>query len=239
MADRGILFSAPMVRALLGGRKTQTRRLLKHMPPHPDHNNVVHEPRHDAPYFDAYCGGKKTALNPRGMTDHWCWWTRDDRCGHGCKVPYIPGDRLWVRETWSHTGDHVFEIYQARMAGRWGVIYRADDDLRWPHAKWWPSIFLPREFSRITLTVTDVRVERLQAISREDAIAEGLIHKPGVIEPDWWMLPEPLHQGTFLSPVAAYSWLWNSLHDKPGERWDDDPWVVAVNFDVREGNIDA
>ncbi len=171
MADRGIIFSAPMVRALVWGLKTQTRRL---------------------------------ADSPLRLSEQ--------------------GDRLWVRETWA-------------KAPPYGVRYPATDsvsELRKMH----PSIHMPRWASRLTLLVTDVRVQRLQDISREDAIAEGLIHKTGVIEPDWWMLPRPLHQGSFLSPVAAFSWLWNSLHTDPGKRWEDNPEIVALTFEVRHGNID-
>ena len=202
MTDRPIIFSGPMVRALIGGRKTQTRRL---------------------------------ATSPLR------------RC--------VVGDRLYVRETAAavelddgqdgvcFAADGVFQpiANSAAAAEAWGIMHwyarPADDDLR-SQGKQVPSIHMPRWASRLTLIVQAVRVEPLPSISREDAIAEGLIHKPGVIEPDWWMLPEPHHQGSFLSPVAAYRWLWNDLHTGTGERWEDNPLVLALTFRVEHGNID-
>lgn len=211
MADRGIIFSAPMVRALLDGRKAQTRRLCAwaNNPNSPQLTYIV-------------------ACDEPG-------WFGDEEGEVQFRVPYAPGDRLWVREAWSHTGDGVFEIRQARMLGRGGVIYRADDNPKWPHAKFWPSIHMPREFSRLTLIVDDVKVERLQDISEADARAEGLDHKH-----DWlpcWRGAEGLPWRAEF-PVDAYLDLWDSLHTKPGERWEDNPWIVAVTFDVQRGNID-
>lgn len=221
MADRGILFSAPMVRALLDGRKTQTRRLL--------YSSKFMRPTDPVPMSASF-----DARYPPPL------------CSHPGEIFFLgrwqrlaSGDRLWVRETWSHTGDHVFEIYQARMAGRSGVIYRADDNPRWPHAKWWPSIHMPREFSRITLTVTDVRVERLQAISEADARAEGIEQVGRHCAEPLWKNYSTGPTAAFVCPVKSYRALWNSLHGKTCERWADDPWVVAVSFDVREGNIDG
>jgi hypothetical protein len=93
-----------MVRALLAGTKTQTRRVMSPQPgPYVQQTPDRHAAKHPAPYIDAYCSGAKTPENPRGMSAVWCWWTRDDR--QGAKVgrcPYgRPGDRLWVRESWS------------------------------------------------------------------------------------------------------------------------------------------
>lgn len=145
MKERPILFSAPMVQALLDGSKTQTRRIIK--------------------------GGDKwpasavraTLLESRGTA----MAVDVKRCTYGpeIKIPYgQPGDRLWVRETWLKTnpwGDH--HTYG----------YRASDAAEFPDAVWKPSIHMPRVASRINLEVTGVRVERLQDISEADAIAEG------------------------------------------------------------------
>jgi len=191
MTDRPIIFSAPMVRALLAGRKTQTRRL---------------------------------ATSPLRRVE--------------------PGDRLYVREAWSHTGDGVFEISQARMLGGGGVIYRADENARWPHAKFWPSLHMPREFSRLTLIVKQVRLEPLQSMegqhpSESDAVAEG-VHPIHHGDGDYYysaFRDEP-HPKNWCDPTDAFAELWNSLHDKPGERWSDNPDVVALTFRVVHSNID-
>lgn len=244
MADRPILFSAPMVRALIDGRKSQTRRILKDVPPAPAHDNHVHEVKHDAPYFDAYCGSRKSDLNPRGMTDHWCWWTRDDRAGHGCKVPFVPGDRLWVKETWRTISDLDDVKPKNMFASITPVEYCATGHVvNVPHRtvsfqKNRVSIFMPRWASRLTLTVTDVRVERLQDCSEADAIAEGVQwHRasPNIADIERSFYVEGA--SGFGSAVDAYRWLWNSINGAGA--WEANPWVAAISFDVREGNIDA
>ena len=229
MADRPIIFSAPMVRALRAGRKTQTRRLLRNVPPAPSDENLVHEPKHEHAYFDAYCGAKKTAANPRGMTEDWCWWTRDDRCGHGCKVRYVPGDRLYVREAWLTWG--IFDdLKPSLLTGNEGITYLADAT----HSEPLPgrrraSMHMPRWASRLTLIVEDVRVERLQAISEADAVAEGMS------EPSLRQLGGDLAQAAW-SERQVFQRLWNHLHG--AESWDANPWVVALTFSVQHGNID-
>jgi hypothetical protein len=216
-----------MVRALLAGKKTQTRRVIKPNPWPEDR---------EPPYVVPFVGGARAV-----------WYDSVDSAVH-LASPFVVGDRLWVKET--HAFNWATDDQKSRDIDPelWSVRYIADDFVR-PAVrdgqtatvdqckKLRPSIFMPRWASRLTLTVTDVRVERLQDINREDAIAEGLTHKPGVIEPDWWMLPEPLLQGTWLSPVAAYRFLWDQINGAGA--WDANPWVVAVTFDVREGNIDA
>lgn len=145
MRERPILFSAPMVRAILEGRKTQTRRVFK-------------LPRRMEWYPDL--GGEREGwycdIGGRG------WWhVSETACPYGA-----PGDRLWVRETWGlyqHQFDH--ECHD--------VIYRADDQ-RPIVDRWRPSIHMPRWASHIDLEVTGVRVERLQDISEADAMAEGV-----------------------------------------------------------------
>lgn len=234
MTDRPILFSAPMIRALVDGSKTQTRRVLKNMPPAPDHDNLVHPPKHDAPYFDAYCGGKRTAANPRGMSDDWCWWTRDDRAGQGCKVPFVPGDRLWVKETWrAHKSWDDQKPTEILACSR--VWHEADRDNCDQHGKIRVAIFMPRWASRITLLVTDVRVERLQDCSEADAIAEGV--EPLRADPPLWRNYSHASnlRGTS-SAATSYRTLWNSING-PGA-WEANPWVVAVTFEVVRGNID-
>jgi len=142
-------------------------------------------------------------------------------------VPYAPGDRLWVRENCATWGDHE-AIYRADDAVEYGL---AVSDGKFG-AKWKarPSIHMPRWASRLTLTVTDVRVQRLHAISEADAIAEGIkLHGDFFTgygkAADQWM-----------GPLDSFASLWISLHGYEG--WDENPWVVALTFTVQRGNID-
>lgn len=229
MTIRPIIFSAPMVRALLEGRKTQTRRIVNGVPPSPGMDNVYpgNTPRHPAPYLDAYCSRERTPENPRGMSENWCYWTRDDRCGPQFKVPYVPGDLLWVKEAFALPLQ--WDDFPPGLS-RGPVRWRADDlrDLS-DQGKWRPGMFMPRWASRLTLTVTDVRVQRLQEIDEQDAFSEGVYALPngslthdGVIGSD--------------SGVDAFARLWRMIHG-PGA-WDQNPRVVAVTFDVHKVNVD-
>lgn len=151
MKERPILFSGQMVRAILEGRKTQTRRVAKIG----DGSHVEDE---DIPA--AYEDGSRDPWIMDFQTKHYPQWVKR-HCPYG-----KPGDRLWVRETWADTG--------WPLTGP-AIAYRADPD----HAdhdmpRWRPSIHMPRWASRITLEVVSVRVERLQEISEEDAKAEGI-----------------------------------------------------------------
>lgn len=171
MTERGILFSAPMVRSILAGQKTVTRRIIKPQPVEPAARPLRHAAKHPGPYFDSYCSEKKTPENPRGMSNEWCWWTADDRPDplSTIRCPYgAPGHALWVRETWRYVGGREYEYQRDRDA----VIYRADPPA--PEGTWRPAIFMPRWASRITLEIVSVRVERLHKITEEDARAEGI-----------------------------------------------------------------
>jgi len=176
MKERPILFSGPMVRAILDGSKTQTRRTFKGTT------------EHKGPYNPAYMEAHQQA-NGWGSI-----------CPHG-----TPGDRLWVRETWAHEKDGT------GCSDDTGVLYRATD-LGWDDEgtglRWRPSIFMPRAASRILLEITDVRVQRLQEISEEDARAEGC---------------EP-----FAYPRDRFQGLWDTIHG-PGS-WHANPWVWAITF---------
>lgn len=207
MADKPILFSSPMIKALLGNRKTQTRRAITDVPAAPK----------DGGYIDSYCSERKTAANPRGMSTAWCWWTPDNRMGRDFKVKCAPGDRLWVREAC------------AQSAATGEFFYRSD----WGECgqPWKPSIHMPRWASRLTLTVTDVRVQRLQEISEEDAIAEGL-------ERDKFGFKSySLGHAYHLDARGSFASLWLSINGVGS--WDANPWVAAYTFTVEQRNIDA
>lgn len=219
MADRPIIFSAPMVRALMAGTKTQTRRLCAwaNNPNSPQLTYIV-------------------ACDEPG-------WFGDEEGEVQFRAFCAPGDRLYVREAWSHTGQGVWDISAARLSGRGGVIYRADGELA--GAKYWPSIHMPREFSRLTLTVTDVRVQRLQDCSEADAIAEGIECVDDPRGTAWKSYetckdgsPHPHASVPNRSPLTSYRELWDSLHTAEGTTWVANPWVVAVTFAVHHGNID-
>ena len=208
MADRPIIFSGPMVQALLAGRKSQTRRVLK---PQPD-----------------------TTSDPSGLGE-WGAVNRYDYWRPAAEIrPYQVGDRIWVREAF--IGPYAYEVneYPPRDWGNKAIWFPADGPVPEKHAgQFWhrarPSIHMPRWASRLTLTVTGVRVQRLQEISEADAIAEGC----DAVLALTIKRPNGAHPG---NPRECYCDLWNSLHG-PGA-WDANPWVVAITFSVQRGNID-
>jgi hypothetical protein len=164
MKERPILFSAPMVRAILDGRKTMTRRLVKGAPPAAGCARWVipqgkeHKGWAGALFFQ---GGTPES---RGLTDI--------RCPYG-----VPDDLLWVRETWAADAplDQVRAAYEDVMSGSFGasIYYRADGAHEGTGLEWKPSIHMFRWMSRITLRITSIRVERVQDISDDDALREG------------------------------------------------------------------
>lgn len=223
--ERPILFSAPMVRAILEGRKTVTRRVCKPQPSANAHTTCA-------------------SGNPMGA-----WWeTGKDiiRCPYG-----KPGERLWVRETWS----------DVNLQGAPGIAYRADGDVRdlmedasfldedgafnyddprskpynfacWSEdllggkeGRWRPSIHIPRWASRILLEITAVRVERLQDISEDQAKAEGVrLYTDHAELGEWWHVDGI---DTYSAdPRKSFELLWSSV----GGDWVANPWVWVVEF---------
>lgn len=228
MKERPIIFSAPMVRAILEGRKSQTRRIVK------------------APIDFLGAGGSKGEdwNDPR----YWGWEDLENPSHFGVlsrypekgdwsiRCPYgVPGDRLWVRETWSQDHRDFYPsfpiVYRADgYPAEWeienGTIESPEVGRRFPF-KWRSSMFMPRWASRITLEVTDVRVERLQNISEADAEAEGI--QPfercaGQSVYRWHGVDSPLAA----NPVSAYATLWESINGK--DSWDANPWIWALSF---------
>ncbi|MGO0720039.1 morphogenetic protein [Klebsiella pneumoniae] len=232
MTERGMIFNAEMVRAILDGRKTQTRRIMKIQPEH------------------SGLGLRRVIDSKNGSDDGKYFWSLSDACGlkirsksFTCPFGSV-GDRIWVRETFqgplfdydlmdSYCKDPTpfekpeFCVYKAD-----GVpapeFYDADDEL---HCCWRPSIHMPRWASRILLEITNVRVERLNAISEEDAAAEG-------VPPAGSLLPD--YPGTFLTPKGdfatakvAFQRLWESIYG--AENWQANPWVWVIEFKRVEG----
>lgn len=209
MKERPILFKGELVRAILEGRKTQTRRLVKP-------STVA--------WLGSNAGGMDSAI---------------DHCPYGS-----PGDRLWVRESWGDA-DHYYQghvndcpsvvAYSTRDA----IQFDADEPTpiaatdmaswNWDKMKWRPSIHMPRWASRIDLEVVEVRVQRLQDITEEDAREEGL---------DEWI---PCNVITGLKGVRLggafrqatcrehFAWLWDIINGKRAT-WASNPWVWAITF---------
>lgn len=214
--ERPILFRGAMVRAILDGRKTQTRRVVK-LP----HNNPLGE------WEATTVGGGSTKFadgTPAPeMSAIWHTRTGDTlTCPHG-----QPGDRLWVREThlnwWmkdegNPSGPRVFSHVAA---------YAADDYELEPGEKWIPSIHMLRPASRITLEITGVRVERLNDCSEKDALSEGVsMDRAGGHFVDG---PAARHVSAVGAPaVHAFRSLWESINGSGA--WTANPWVWVVEF---------
>ena len=208
MTERGMIFNAEMVRAILDGRKTQTRRPIK---------------------------WKQTRFTEIGEREDGSKWPWSEDAEHACDFwhpcPFgAVGDRIWVRETWQAIHDycdengHVDERRYARSIPRhrgnyWHPVYEeawgneSREDREFP---WRPSIHMPRWASRILLEITDVRVERLRSMSQDDARAEGVIAASG-----------PMEAG------LAFRELWDSIYGE--ESWKANPWVWVISFERVEG----
>ena len=228
MTDRPILFKAEMVRALLDGRKTQTRRVLKL---HPSIDNKS---------FTVFPPEEIIELTPGEFRAGVCHYLSTGALSGPYKIGYTVGDRIWARETFvvesnfnidSNTGyprpfndgrPAKYTNYHHDGGSYWEQChYRATDekpelsydDVDGPHCRWKPSIFMPRWASRITLIVTDVRAERVQDISEADAKAEG-------------------------GQKLAFAGLWERINAKRGYGWEANPWVTPITFEVIQQNID-
>lgn len=211
MAERPVLFSGAMVRAILAGTKTQTRRIVQWRPVSPADVSATRPPDEAQPY--THIPGAWLAT-----------WEKDDgwQSSMPTVCPYgVPGDRLWVRETWQPLSPRSGEPIAGSIGGipsaEMATAYAADFPQA-PHSwgPWRPSIHMPRWASRITLEITDVRVERLTSITEEDARAEGITFEAAVAAD---------------GAVPAFRRLWDSINGKrPGCSWADNPWVWVVSF---------
>lgn len=202
MKERPILFSAPMVRALIDGRKTVTRRIVKERPGH-----RIDVTRNSIP---VYVTGAP------------------DDGGEPIRCPYgVPEDRLWVKETYAFS--KAFDRTKPRevpgIQGDRGTVWWAADGAEeesWINrGRWRPSIHMPRWASRTTLEIVDVRVERLQDITEEDARAEGVTPFRKDPEGDCWT------DGTYRT---AFEFLWNEINGWNPNSWESNPWVWRIEF---------
>lgn len=216
--EHPILFSGRLVRAILDGRKTQTRRVCRDQ---------------DLVEYWKYLRGEPVwpQKRKRKKLERYTGWVAKYKdldlllprtCPYG-----EPGHRLWVRETWADESDGT------NCPDDTGVLYRATDpgwDDNDTGLRWKPSIFMPRSASRITLEVERIRVERLQQITREDVRAEGV--------PDTWGdwpsedLPEKMegHEWDNKTWAEQWAWCWDSINAKRGFGWEKNPWIWVVDF---------
>ncbi|HGD7226620.1 TPA: hypothetical protein ACI6K0_003440 [Klebsiella pneumoniae] len=246
MKERGMIFNSEMVRAILDGRKTQTRRIMKVQP--------------ESNQLGLLLITDSTKRSDIGKYH----WAESNATGNHVRSKLFScpfgavGDRIWVRETWAILGNEdgccidweeklckadersAARIYRAsceQRPGNYG-LWSIPDDADWkPHTKdyqyegaWRPSIHMPRWASRILLEITDVRVERLNAISEEDARAEGIIDggclNCGEPEPCGCANPEP-------DATDAFAYLWQSIYGQ--DNWNANPWVWVIEFKRVEG----
>lgn len=239
ITERGMIFNGEMVRAILEGRKTQTRRIVK-----------------GADGAVKFC--KEWDINGEeifvvlGEKDH--TGMNPVLGAISCPLGAV-GDRIWVRETWgvvSHeldedgriqswtpdrpaTAIHEMPFGNGYYSGH--AIYAADGDFTWGdedgyedgRSCWKPSIHMPRAASRILLEITDVRVERLNAISKEDAAAEGVSQ----FRSGFWKHYQPCWTQHQLSAWGSFVTLWKSIYGE--ESWNSNPWVWVIEFKHVEG----
>lgn len=200
MTERGMIFNSEMVRAILDGRKTQTRRPVKF------------------PFKDRNLGCELSGNELAGELSS----------GNYLNSPFgKPGDRIWVRETWAEAGASApdLKLYRANYPDHVPSHYEnvpPVDEIRWK-----PSIHMPRWASRILLGITDVRVERLNAISQADAIAEGAPPSHPSID---------CVSQEYGFPDFSRSWFgqtWQHIYGE--ESWQANPWVWVIEFKQIDG----
>ncbi|MDR4741868.1 hypothetical protein [Klebsiella pneumoniae] len=216
MKERGMIFNGEMVRAILDGRKTQTRRPIK---------------------------WKQTRFTEIGEREDGSKWPWSEDAEHACDFWHpcplgAVGDRIWVRETFCPVDD-------TQYGGEKWVDYRATPKFEASHPagwdcapndaealKWRPSIHMPRWASRILLEITNVGVQRLQDISSGDAVREGICQLPAsgryCVSPG-----DQYFGGASRSAKEVYSWLWSSIYGEGS--WKDNPWVWVIEFKRVEG----
>lgn len=223
MKERGILFSAPMVRALLAGTKTQTRRVCKRQP-YPNGTWNVH--LQDFQCHNDYL--PPSAMLMDSVSNKYDYTTSDVE-GWESECPYgQPGDHLWVRETWAKPAalDPGPTVYRADYPACVPPEYEnvpAVDEITWK-----PSIHMFRRDSRILLEVISVRVERLNAISEADCWAEGIEACDGLLD-DMKIIDAAKRMGRQMEDAApTYAALWESINGAAS--WDANPWVWVVEF---------
>ena len=224
--ERPIIFSGEMVRAILDGKKTMTRRVVK---------------------FSDFTIDSITPLHIELVDGKYCLF--NERNGWLIGYPKFPygkiGDRLWVRETHHVVGGiadyEIEEIKQGLQDVKNFVSYKADGYGNPCDGGWTTPMFMPRWASRILLEIIDIRVERLQDISEADALKEGIRNYNFEMEdsPDTYVGYTHLQKDDgkstlYKTPAIAFERLWDTLNAKKGYPWSSNPWVWAIEFKVIE-----
>lgn len=221
MTERGIIMSGPLIAPTMDGRKSKTRRVVPDLPDWVI--KTTERVENVGPWFhfianhpEGKCGHKKCGCIGSERGEQPSMWTV--RCPYG-----EPGDQLWVREMWNcgtmpRQGRRVNVCFP--KVGKKDVRLKNDTEIeqweRYKNKRWVPSIHMPRWASRIQLEIISVRVERLQDLTEEDAIAEGM---PALPNSEWY----PTWVKTFLH-------YWNGLNADRGFEWDANPWVWVIEF---------
>ncbi|HEB4946951.1 TPA: hypothetical protein R0J13_002077 [Klebsiella quasipneumoniae] len=249
MKERGMIFNGEMVRAILDGRKTQTRRIMKVQP--------------ESNQLGLLLITDSTKHSDIGKYH----WAESNATGNHVRSKLFScpfgavGDSIWVRETWAILGNEdgccidweeklckadersAARIYRAsceQRPGNYG-LWSIPDDADWkPHTKdyqyegaWRPSIHMPRWASRILLEITDVRVERLNAISEEDAEAEGIDMEALYDSQDCYDCIADHNMTGRPTVTGAFKYLWESIYGE--ESWKANGWVWVISFKRVEG----
>jgi len=222
MKEHPILFSAPMVQAILGGRKTMTRRIMKKQPP--DESFLLARMIESTSNADRKHEGK---LHWIRLNDNKTLIEEDKK--EFFNYPYGQvGDRLWVRET------HAYRDFDSWICDdKNSVIYKADyEDPAVCARKFKPSIHMPRWASRITLEITKVRIERLQNITDSDAVREGIERVGGEFSCSPWRNYRIGERGEMnmhcSAPTRSFMTLWESIHGV--DSWSKNPYVWVIEF---------
>jgi hypothetical protein len=205
-----IIFSGPMIRSILENRKTQTRRVAKLINQIAENHSGVR-----VWWKDGTVSMSREAMYTPSLREPF----------EGIVCPYgAPGDRLWVRETWIPVHHGSYEVFDRKIGfgDRPAIVYAADPGVGYHEVwdnykgKWHPSIFMPRWASRITLEITEVRVQRVQEIENKDAVAEGIM----VENPD----------ADYYGASTAFKHLWDTINAKRGYGWESNPFCWVLTF---------
>lgn len=228
MKTKPILFSTQMVEAILSGRKTMTRRIIKV------------QPKNDGQFWRISTMIESTSRNDKKNEGKLHWITMEneysikdyDNRYFQCK--YSVGDILWVREKTCYVmKDHAPDLLEGFRENR-QTVYGTDFNEDWMKYakekysyKWTPSIFMPKSAARIFLKITDIRAERLQDISEEDAKDEGISYKYD--EEIGYTFKDYIKLNYIHSPINSFQSLWQSINGE--QSWNDNPFVWVISFE--------